>query len=78
MSQFKELLVFGDSKFLDSVKAKQFIGPLKGQADSAVKDSLGNVIVDTYVTKTTFNAAKEKLDTIEENLDWTKNSNSGQ
>lgn len=78
MSQFKELLVFGDSKFLDSVKAKKFIGPLEGNADSATKDSLGNIIVDTYVTKTTFNAAKEKLDTIEENLDWTKNSNSGQ
>lgn len=48
MSQFKELLVFGNSRFLDSVYAKKFIGPLQGTADRAIADKNGKDIT-TYV-----------------------------
>ena len=48
MSQFKELLVFGNSRFLDSVYAKKFIGPLEGTADRAIADKNGKDIT-TYV-----------------------------
>ncbi len=48
MSQFKELLVFGNSRFLDSVYAKKFIGPLQGTADRAIGDKNGKDIT-TYV-----------------------------
>ncbi len=52
MSQFKEILVFGDSRFLGTVYAKKFVGPLEGNADSAtkaVKDNLNQVIDSTYI-----------------------------
>lgn len=48
MSQFKELLVFGNSRFLDSVYAKKFIGPLDGLAARATADKNGKDIT-TYV-----------------------------
>ena len=48
MSQFKELLVFGNSRFLDSVYAKKFVGPLDGLAARATADKNGKDIT-TYV-----------------------------
>ncbi len=55
MSQFKEILVFGDSRFLGDVYAKKFIGvfegDINGNADTAIKarqDILGNPI-STYI-----------------------------
>ena len=42
------------------IAAPNFIGHLKGNADTAMKatqDSLGNIIVDTYTTKTEVNTA---------------------
>ena len=52
MSQFKELLVFGDSRFLDSVYAKKFVGPLDGLAARATADKNGKDIT-TYVASIT-------------------------
>ena len=52
MSQFKDLLVFGDSRFLGKVYAKKFVGPLEGNADSAtkaLKDNLNQQIDSTYI-----------------------------
>jgi len=52
MSQFKEILVFGDSRFLGNAYAKKFVGPLEGNADSAtkaVKDNLNQTIDSTYI-----------------------------
>jgi hypothetical protein len=52
MSQFREILVFGDSRFLGNAYAKKFVGPLEGNADSAtkaVKDNLNQVIDSTYI-----------------------------
>ena len=56
MSQFKEILVFGDSRFLGTAYAKKFVGPLEGNADSAtkaVKDNLDQVIDSTYLKGST-------------------------
>jgi hypothetical protein len=56
MSQFKEILVFGDSRFLGDVYAKKFIGvvegDLYGNADTAIKarqDIHGRPIDSTYI-----------------------------
>ena len=56
MSQFKELLVFGDSRFLGAVHAKRFVGPLEGNAASAtkaLKDNLNQQIDSTYIKNST-------------------------
>ena len=49
MSQFKELLVFGTARFLDSVYARSFVGPLQGTAARAIADNLGQTIDETYI-----------------------------
>ena len=57
MAQFKELLVFGTTKVLDTVYAKRFVGrfegEIKGNAETATKasqDALGQNIASTYVS----------------------------
>jgi hypothetical protein len=57
MAQFKELLVFGTTKVLDTVYAKRFVGKfegeIKGNAETATKasqDALGQNIASTYVS----------------------------
>lgn len=57
MAQFKELLVFGTTKVLDTVYAKRFVGrfegEIKGNAETATKasqDALGQNIANTYVS----------------------------
>lgn len=56
MAQFKDLLVFGTTRVLDTVYAKQFVGDFVGNlsgnattATSATNDSLGQNISDTYI-----------------------------
>ena len=49
MAQFKDLLIFGTAKVLDSVYATKFIGNLEGTADRAVSDNLGQQIDSTYI-----------------------------
>ena len=52
MAQFKELLVFGTTRVLDNVYAKNFVGNIIGNADTATKatqDALGQLITSTYI-----------------------------
>jgi ABC-type sugar transport system ATPase subunit len=56
MAQFKDLLVFGTTRVLDTVYAKQFVGDFVGNlsgnattATSATNDSHGQNISDTYI-----------------------------
>lgn len=53
MSQFKELMVFGPARILDTVYAKRFVGEFEGTIDglasSATADASGQVIADTYI-----------------------------
>jgi len=60
MSQFKELLVFGDSRFLDSVYAKKFIGPLDGLAARATADKNGKDIT-TYIASITGDGSSDTI-----------------
>lgn len=60
MSQFKELLVFGNSRFLDSVYAKKFIGPLDGLAARATADKNGKDIT-TYVANITGDGTSDTI-----------------
>jgi hypothetical protein len=61
MSQFKELLVFGTSRFLDSVYAKKFIGPVEGTADRAIADNLGQTIDETYIKDISGDGSSETI-----------------
>lgn len=56
MSQFKDLLVFGTARVLDTVYAKKFVGEFEGTiqgnaatATKAEKDMLGQTIASTYL-----------------------------
>ena len=53
MSQFKELMVFGPARVLDTVYAKRFVGEFEGTitglASSATADASGQNIADTYI-----------------------------
>ena len=52
MAQFKELLVFGTTRVLDNIYAKNLIGNVIGNADTATKasqDALGQSITSTYI-----------------------------
>ena len=60
MSQFKELLVFGNSRFLDSVYAKKFVGPLDGLAARATADKNGKDIT-TYVASITGDGSSDTI-----------------
>ena len=60
MSQFKELLVFGNSRFLDSVYAKKFIGPLDGLAARATADKNGKDIT-TYIASITGDGTSDTI-----------------
>ena len=60
MSQFKELLVFGNSRFLDSVYAKKFVGPLDGLAARATADKNGKDIT-TYVASITGDGTSDEV-----------------
>jgi hypothetical protein len=48
MAQFKELLVFGTTRVLDTVYAKKFVGAFEGTSDRAVADKNGKDIT-TYI-----------------------------
>ena len=61
MSQFKELLVFGTSRFLDSVYAKKFIGPLEGTAHRAIADNLGQQIDSTSIKDISGDGTSEEI-----------------
>lgn len=60
MSQFKELLVFGNSRFLDAVYAKKFVGPLEGLAARATADKNGKDIT-TYVANISGDGTSENI-----------------
>ena len=53
MSQFKELMVFGPARVLDTVYAKRFVGEfegtIQGLASSATADATGQNIAETYI-----------------------------
>lgn len=60
MQQFKEILVFGEARFLDTVYGKKFVGTFKGDlegtASAAIKarqDILGQSIDGTYIKNAT-------------------------
>jgi hypothetical protein len=61
MSQFKELLVFGTSRFLDSVYAKKFVGPLEGTAMAAIRDNRNQVIDSTYIKDISGDGSSETI-----------------
>ena len=46
MAQFKDLLVFGTTRVLDTVYAKKFIGAVEGTSDRAVADKNGKDITE--------------------------------
>lgn len=48
MAQFKELLVFGTTRVLDTVYAKKFVGAFEGTAEKATYDKNGKDIT-TYI-----------------------------
>lgn len=53
MSQFKELMVFGPARILDTCYAKRFVGEFEGTIDglasSATADATGQNIAQTYI-----------------------------
>lgn len=60
MSQFKELLVFGNARFLDNVYGKKFIGNLQGTADRAIGDKNGKDIT-TYIAGITSDGSTDTV-----------------
>lgn len=68
MTQFKDLLVFGDMRVLATVYAKKFVGEfegnIKGNADTATNatnDANGKNIASTYITSITGDGTSDEV-----------------
>lgn len=49
MAQFKDLIVFGVTRVMDKLYAKQFVGNIEGTAANAINDNRGQQIDTTYI-----------------------------
>ena len=64
MANLKDLIVNGTARVIGKVYAPEFVGKLTGNADTATGDGSGNIIKDTYATKTELNTALGDVETL--------------